>query len=343
MLLEIRDADAAHWSATGWATTWAGQSQPYFIQSAREGVFLEQVARNAFSDATAGRDPAELRLEHRSDSPVLASVPAGTMRLRDEPRGLLLGAALSKADEATRLAVEKVHSGTYSGLSVGMSVSGEKWGTASDGRTALRTITRASLTEVSIVHRPANPAAQMVEVRQENRSADGHLIEYRSAGGPVAAIELRGGPYAAHQLAVLGSQGMALGRPDGSWWLPTADSDDLQASIEVVGNMDDAAGQAGRAYLIARALAMGLTRYLPSDWTYVGQVKPRPGRSALTLPPSRLPEFELELAELRSRTHGAEVRVRRTMTARAERAETREAVLQAHLQRRFTNSWRPEA
>ena len=58
-----------------------------------------------------------------------------------------------------------------------MTVQKDHWGTAADGRTALRSIVKARLPEVSVVKRAANPGAVM-EVRRETRS-DG-VVEYRS-------------------------------------------------------------------------------------------------------------------------------------------------------------------
>jgi HK97 family phage prohead protease len=179
-MIEIRSAGSHHWEATGLATTWSSASKPYFIVSAREGTFLEQIERNAFADATAGREPVELRLEHKADGPVLARTDNHTLHYTDVDRGLLQVALLSKFDRAAVEAVRKIESNAYGGLSVGMIVHEDHWGTASDGRTQLRTITRASLTEVSIVHRPANTQALVLSVRQENRSATGEVIEYRA-------------------------------------------------------------------------------------------------------------------------------------------------------------------
>jgi HK97 family phage prohead protease len=178
-MIEVRDAGTTFWSVGGLATSWSGASRPYFISSRREGMFLEQIARGAFADATAGHDSVDLRLEHREDGPKLASTASNTLRFSDQEKGLLLAAAVRKADPDAQLAVAKIRSGAYSGMSVGMVVREDTWGKASDGVTALRTITRANLAEVSIVHRPANPAA-MVEVRKEMRSATGETVEYRS-------------------------------------------------------------------------------------------------------------------------------------------------------------------
>jgi Caudovirus prohead serine protease len=106
-------------------------------------VFLERMERNAFAAATEGREDVELRREHLASGPVFASTSRRSLAFSDEPTGLLLAAALSKSDSATQTLVQDVRAGTLTGLS-GMIVTGDAWGTAADGRTALRTISRAA-------------------------------------------------------------------------------------------------------------------------------------------------------------------------------------------------------
>ncbi|MGZ4217750.1 MAG: HK97 family phage prohead protease [Solirubrobacteraceae bacterium] len=177
-MIEIRDAGRGFWQASGWATTWSyGDRGAYFVGSP-DGLFLERMERNAFSNATEGRDAVELRHEHREDGPVYANTSNGTLRFEDMRDGLLLAAALSKRDGPTRAAVKDIRARKLSGLSVGMHVTADRWTTAVDGRTALRSISSATLNEVSFVARPANPSAVVTDVRHETRSAG--VIEYRS-------------------------------------------------------------------------------------------------------------------------------------------------------------------
>jgi HK97 family phage prohead protease len=178
-MLEIRDGGPVFAYAEGLGTTWSHAGKPYFIASRAEGTFLEQIKRGAFSDAVEGREDVDLRVEHLADGPVLASTHTNTLHFRDEDRGLLLTAALRKSDPDAAVTIQKVSAGSYSGLSVGMVVRSDHWGKASDG-TALRTITNASLREVSFVHRPANPRAAVLSIRKELRAGSGDVIEYRS-------------------------------------------------------------------------------------------------------------------------------------------------------------------
>lgn len=160
-MIEIRDVSPKAWAASGWATTWSYSADrgAYFV-SGSEGVFLERMERGAFRAAVNGREPVELRREHNAAGPVFASTTGGTMRFADESEGLLLAAALSKTDPQTQLVVADIRSGKLGGLSVGMQVRTDHWGTAADGRTALRTISDAGLSEVSIVRQASKPAGR---------------------------------------------------------------------------------------------------------------------------------------------------------------------------------------
>lgn len=279
-MIEVRDS-GEFWTATGHATTWSHRSRPYFISSPKEGMFLEQIDQGAFADAVEGRESVELRLEHRTDGPVLAATGTNTLHYRDQDDGLMQVALLRKADPEAALAVRKIESNSYSGLSVGMIVHDDHWGKASDGATRLRTITRAGLVEVSIVHRPANPGAQVMSVRQENRSATGDLIEYRSY--PVG--EVHRAPvdekYTAAEVVALGKKGQAMRNSDGGYSFPIADREDLENAIRAVGGRaQKSPPEKVRVFIRHRAAIMGLSSLIPSTWNADGTVKQQ--RSAPT-------------------------------------------------------------
>jgi HK97 family phage prohead protease len=216
-MIEIRDG-ARFWSATGWATTWsrADRASSYFVHDPKAGTFKETVQRGAFNDAVGGTDAVELRLEHNASGPVFASTSRRSLKFSDMGTGLHLAAALRKSDPATASAVAQVRAGALNGLSVGMVVTDDHWGTDADGRTALRTIKRASLNEVSLVRRPANPAAQVVAVRAEQRS-DGQ-IEYRSV------------PLSLRQMGTDESDGLPDDAPEGAEVCPECDNGSGQSS-----------------------------------------------------------------------------------------------------------------
>jgi HK97 family phage prohead protease len=172
--IEIHECGANWWRVDGVAATWLHRAQPYFVAGPNT-TFMEQIATGAFDWS----DRAELRLEHRPDGPVLASVQDGTLRFENGADGLLLGAALSKADQPSVDAVSLARSRKLTGVSVGIRVLRDEWSTAEDGRTALRTISAATLDEVSVVSRPANTSAMVTDMRDEQRST-GCGVEYRS-------------------------------------------------------------------------------------------------------------------------------------------------------------------
>ena len=152
-------------------------AQGLFCLDPDQGLFLETFERGSFGRATTGADPVELRVDHR-EVPAYASTTQKSLKVVDEPNGLLLAAALAKSNPANQALVQSIKDGTRTGLSVGFRATADKWGVAPDRRTAMRTIYEAHLTEVSVVRVPANPGAKILDVRHETRSADG--IEYRS-------------------------------------------------------------------------------------------------------------------------------------------------------------------
>jgi HK97 family phage prohead protease len=172
--IEIHECGTNWWRLSGVAAAWLHRSRPYFVAGPNE-TFMEQIATGAFDWS----DRAELRLEHRSDGPVLASVQDGTLRFENGTGGLLLGAALSKADPPSVDAVARARLRKLTGVSVGMRVLRDDWSTAEDGRTSLRTISAATLDEVSVVSRPANTSAMITDMHHEQRST-GCGVEYRS-------------------------------------------------------------------------------------------------------------------------------------------------------------------
>jgi HK97 family phage prohead protease len=308
-VIEIRDRGQDAWAASGWATTWSSSPDrgAYFV-AGREGTFLERVQRGAFDDAASGRDSVELRREHDEHGPVFASTRAGSLALEDHTDGLMLAAALSKRDAATVRAVEDVRAGRLTGLSVGMIVRRDDWGTASDSRTALRTIHAATLNEVSMVGRPANPQATILDVHREQR---GEAVEYRSL--PLAFRDDRVGftyvtcpscgenvpvtddnlkaddddddgrsegrrDFTEAQLVSIGKAGKALWI-DGHWAYPTPMRSDFDDAVISIGRTPGRNRQTVRKYLMRRAKAEGWP--IPSTWNTDGSTKSA-GRSLAT-------------------------------------------------------------
>ena len=172
--VEVRDFSPTAWAMNGTVSRFV--PPPWFIADA-SGTYLELVKPECFDPAVAGDDAVELRREHAPNSHVYADTTSGTMKFEKTAQALLLGAALTKSDTATRTLVSEIKAGKLNGLSVGATVLEDTWGLADDGRTSLRTWVRAQLSEVSVVARPAVPGAT-VDVRYEQRSAGG--LEFRS-------------------------------------------------------------------------------------------------------------------------------------------------------------------
>lgn len=296
--IELRDLDLEYHGLLGLGTTWANPraDESYFVNSREIGTFREQMQRNAFEDATAGREPVELRRDHAEDSPIFASTVTGSLKLTDRADGLLLTAALRKSDPATQTAVADIRAGRLSGLSVGMRVNSDRWGTWTDGRTALRTVTSASLGEVSLVRRPANPQAVISELR-DNR------FEYRSVALVPAATSTdtatcpqcgftgyldqfadsdsdgRGDKYSAAELASMLKKGHALANAKGDPSYPIEDTDDLRRAVLAVGRSSRPPERV-RQHIIKNAKRLGLLSVVPDDWQADGTVKGA-GRSAI--------------------------------------------------------------
>jgi len=312
--IEVRDAGRGFWSVSGLATTWPHGDRgrgAYFVSDPNHGTFLERVERNAFANATSGREHVELRRNHDPEGPVFANTTNGTLKFADIDQGLLLASALSKADRASQDAVADIKAGILKGLSVGMTVAEDHWTTADDGRTSLRSITSASLFETSLVNRPANPRALLDEVRYETRGA---RVEYRHV--PLTYRQDEPDEYDWTTCPVCGGDGQVGGttcagcaglgkippdddedddgRPegrrdftdrekallgkqgkavyiDGHWAYPTPTRSDYDNAVSALGRTPGRNRATVRKYLIRRARQEGWP--IPASWQSDGSVK----------------------------------------------------------------------
>ena len=345
MTIEIRDSpvNPDAWVSQGLATTWRERG-PYFVSSA-EGVFLEEMQRNPFPGAVDGSDGVDFRLEHDPEGPRFASTRRGSLRFTDESAGLMLVAALSKRDPATVEAVQRVQSGELRGLSVGMRVNADAWSTAADGRTALRTITNATLQEVSLVRRAANPQAQVTSLRHEQRSGEHaeYTIEYRSVPLELRAddVDERGDKYTAEEIIELGRAGKAFRHPDGGFSFPIADHEDLSSAIRAVaGRASKSPPTAIRRYIIRRARQLNLSSMIPGTWRADGTSAGSSRSSATIAPGDAEVTLRLMLAEagenrLARQHRGATASDRAEQDRRRYRESTRDFLLERWTPRRL--------
>jgi HK97 family phage prohead protease len=115
--------------------------------------FTERIAPGAFRGSLRNRNDIKLLWNHDSGQP-LASTRAGNLRLTEDERGLYVEATLADTTVG-RDARELISKGIVDSMSFGFTVArnGEEW--SDDGQ--VRTLTKISLHEVSIVSFPAYP------------------------------------------------------------------------------------------------------------------------------------------------------------------------------------------
>ena len=116
--------------------------------------FIERIAPGAFRGSLRNRNDIKLLWDHNSGQP-LASTRAGNLRLTEDERGLYVEATLPQTSVGRDASV-LIRDGIVDSMSFGFTVArnGEEW--SADG--AVRTLTRISLHEVSIVSFPAYPS-----------------------------------------------------------------------------------------------------------------------------------------------------------------------------------------
>jgi HK97 family phage prohead protease len=116
--------------------------------------FIERIAPGAFRGSLRNRNDIKLLWDHNSGQP-LASTRAGNLRLTEDERGLYVEATLPQTSVGRDASV-LIRDGIVDSMSFGFTVArnGEEW--SADG--TVRTLTRISLHEVSIVSFAAYPA-----------------------------------------------------------------------------------------------------------------------------------------------------------------------------------------
>ncbi len=261
--IELRESsDGENWQLNGYASTWnAPYKMGYDPVMKRPQRHVEIMAPHSFPGAVDGTDVVALRVEHADGAPPLASTRGGSLHFTDDSTGLLLTAILPKGETDVADAVSKVKRGVLSELSVGMSIpkGGDQW---SDDRTR-RTIKKARLAEVSLVHLAANPAARVLGVRGET---DEYEVRYV---GSLAVVETRR-DFTDAEKAALGKEGKAV-YFDGGWHFPTPTRTDYDNAVLALGRTPGKNRALVRRYLIGRAKAEGWP--IPPSWNSDGTIK----------------------------------------------------------------------
>jgi hypothetical protein len=148
MLGGERDASAVGFSVAGIAVPYGSDSVPLpFIENFAPGAFRDQLGENF--DGVTGQ------FQHDSVF-VLASVDSGTMNVTDSPTGLRFSMRVPSSLAYVR---EVVEAGIVAGASVGFQALADEWSADPITGDPRRLVTRAVLAEVSLVSRPAFPAA----------------------------------------------------------------------------------------------------------------------------------------------------------------------------------------
>lgn len=151
MTLELRATPASPELLAGQnGKTAKGYAALFNTRAEIGGAFVEVIAPGAFSDAVASADVRAL-IDHDSGR-VIGRTKAGTLRLAEDAKGLMVEIDLPDTTDGRDLAVQ-LERGDISGMSFGFRVTREEWDET--GTMPVRTIRAVDLFEVSAVAFPA--------------------------------------------------------------------------------------------------------------------------------------------------------------------------------------------
>lgn len=133
------------------------------------GLFREVIAPGAFADAIT-RDDVVFLVNHNGLP--LARTRSGTLKLREDDRGLYMETVLDPEDPDVRAITGKMKRGDLDKMSFGFRAELQEWDDTQDP--PLRTIKKASLFDVSVVTMPAYEGTDiglrsLEDVRKESR------------------------------------------------------------------------------------------------------------------------------------------------------------------------------
>ena len=144
------------------------------------GQFIERIAPGAFTEAV-GRDEVVFLFNHDSDT-VMARTSAGNLDLSEDEKGLRIVARLDSADPDVQRTTVKMRNGNVNKMSFAFLADGEEW--ADNGGLPVRTVTRASLFDVSAVTDPAYKGTEiglrsLEQHRQREQGKHNHAAALR--------------------------------------------------------------------------------------------------------------------------------------------------------------------
>lgn len=145
------------------------------------GMFRERFAPGAFTN-TIRSDDVVFLINH--DGLPLARTRSGTLRLKEDRRGLKVSSALDLDDPDVQQIRTKMARGDLDKMSIAFTASRQEWD--EDGDIPLRTIMEARLFDVSIVNTPAYDGTDIAlrsreEARSERKAHNFHAARRRLA------------------------------------------------------------------------------------------------------------------------------------------------------------------
>jgi len=182
---EIRAGEAAGRVARGYAAL-------FNVPADIGGIFTETIAPGAFTETLRTADVRAL-IAHDSGR-VIGRSKAGTLRLSEDAKGLLVEIDLPDTTDGRDLAVQ-LERGDISGMSFGFYATKEEWDES--GKVPHRTILRAELIEVSAVAFPAYPDTSLAlrsleQARKERRRQNFSAAARRLRMKTNLALRIRG-------------------------------------------------------------------------------------------------------------------------------------------------------
>lgn len=167
MTKEIRAGNPAKVESDGETVKVSGYAAVFNQETLIGGQFREQIAPGAFKDAV-GRDDVVFLVNH--DGLPLARTRSGTLTLKEDDHGLYMETELDASDPDVRKLIPKMQRGDLDKMSFGFIPERQEWDESED--VPLRTITGASLFDVSIVTTPAYEGTEIgLRSLEEHREA----------------------------------------------------------------------------------------------------------------------------------------------------------------------------
>lgn len=140
----------------------AGVAAAYNTNSHDLGGFVKRIAPGAFTRSLKNNADVVATFNHDPNK-VLGRTKSGTLALSDSAAGLVWYCQLDKNNSDHANIYASVKRGDVSQCSFAFTIAdkGERWGTAADGRTKLRTLLDVDLIDVAAVTYPAYPGTNV--------------------------------------------------------------------------------------------------------------------------------------------------------------------------------------